>query len=129
MFVEYKYCRSPTWRESVRPKINSQRFLIRNDQFKYIVRLVIGNLGRIWNADLIVNFIHVLGPVQDGEDSFYDSLNKSGSSKYRWGSKSSVIRQKGESQNGCCFKKTKHAKFSEKRTFLTPWYAGVYMSE
>ena len=29
-----------------------------------------------------------------------------------------VIRQKGESQNGC-LKKTKHAKFSEKRTFLT----------
>ena len=26
---------------------------------------------------------------------------------------------KGESQNGC-FKQTKHAKFSEKRTFLTP---------
>ena len=34
-------------------------------------------------------------------------------------SNSSVIRQKGESQNGC-FKKTKHFKFSEKRTFLTP---------
>ena len=33
----------------------------------------------------------------------------------------SVISQKGESQNGC-FKKTKHAKFSEKRTFLTLWY-------
>ena len=32
---------------------------------------------------------------------------------------SSVIWQKGESQNGC-FKETKHAKFSEKRTFLTP---------
>ena len=32
---------------------------------------------------------------------------------------SSVIRQKGESQNGC-FKKTKHVKFSKKRTFLTP---------
>ena len=31
---------------------------------------------------------------------------------------SSVIRQKGESQNGC-FKKTKCAKFSEKRAFLT----------
>ena len=31
----------------------------------------------------------------------------------------SVIRQKEESQNGC-FKKTKHAKFSEKGTFLTP---------
>ena len=35
---------------------------------------------------------------------------------------SSVIRQKGESQNRC-FKKTKHVKFPEKRTFLTPWYA------
>ena len=32
---------------------------------------------------------------------------------------SSVIRQKGESQNGC-FNKTKHAKFSGKRTFFTP---------
>ena len=32
---------------------------------------------------------------------------------------SSVIRQKGVSQNGC-YKKTKRAKFSEKRTFLTP---------
>ena len=31
----------------------------------------------------------------------------------------SVRGQKGESQNGC-FKKAKHAKFSEKRTFLTP---------
>ena len=32
---------------------------------------------------------------------------------------SSVIRQKSESQNGC-YKKTKLAKFSEKRTFLSP---------
>ena len=32
---------------------------------------------------------------------------------------SSVIRQKGESQKRC-FKKAKHAKFSEKRTFLPP---------
>ena len=39
----------------------------------------------------------------------------------------SVIRQKGKSQNGC-FKKTKHAKFSEKQTFLTPWYAHVRVS-
>ena len=31
---------------------------------------------------------------------------------------STVIRQKCESQN-MCFKKTKHTKFSEKRTFLT----------
>ena len=32
---------------------------------------------------------------------------------------STVIRQKCESQN-VCFRKTKHARFSEKRTFLTP---------
>ena len=35
-----------------------------------------------------------------------------------------VITQKGESQNGC-YKKTKHAKFSEKQTFLAPWYSHV----
>ena len=33
--------------------------------------------------------------------------------------KTSVIRQKSESKNGC-FKERKNAKFSEKRTFLTP---------
>ena len=40
--------------------------------------------------------------------------------------KSSVIRQKGESQNGC-FKKTKHVKFFEKHTFFSPWYADVWV--
>ena len=37
---------------------------------------------------------------------------------------SSVIRQKGESQNGC-FKKTKHTKYSKKRTYLNPCYAHI----
>ena len=38
---------------------------------------------------------------------------------------SSIIRQKGVSQN-VCYKKTKHAKFSEKLRFLTPCvYQGV----
>ena len=36
--------------------------------------------------------------------------------------KSSVIRQKGQSQDGAN-KKAKQAKFSEKQAFLTPWYA------
>ena len=36
--------------------------------------------------------------------------------------KSSVISQKGKSQNWC-FIKTKHVKLSKKQTFLTPWYA------
>ena len=38
--------------------------------------------------------------------------------------KSSVVRQKGESQNAY-FKKTKHVKFSEKRSFFTPWHACI----
>ena len=37
------------------------------------------------------------------------------------------IRQKGESQNGGN-KKANHAKFFEKRTFLTPWYAYAHVS-
>ena len=37
---------------------------------------------------------------------------------------SSATGQKDESQNGC-YKKTKHAKFFGKRTFLTPLYAHV----
>ena len=41
--------------------------------------------------------------------------------------KTSVIRQKDESQNEC-FKKTKHVKISQKRTFLTPWYAHIRCS-
>ena len=36
-----------------------------------------------------------------------------------------VIRQKGESQNGC-FNKTKHTKFCEERIFLTLWYTDTY---
>ena len=38
--------------------------------------------------------------------------------------KSSLVKQKGKSQSGDN-KKTKHNKFSKKRTFLTPWYAHV----
>ena len=40
---------------------------------------------------------------------------------------SSLIREKCESQNGC-YTKTKHAKFSEQRTFLTTWYASMWPS-
>ena len=36
----------------------------------------------------------------------------------------SVMRQKDEAQNEC-FKKAKHAKFSEKRTFRTLWQTNV----
>ena len=50
----------------------------------------------------------------------YNVIIQSSTDFMNW--KASVIRQKSESQNGC-FKKTKHAKFFKKRTFLTPWYA------
>ena len=36
-------------------------------------------------------------------------------------SNTSALRQKGESKNGC-YKKTKHAKFSEKQIIFIPWY-------
>ena len=38
----------------------------------------------------------------------------------------STIRQKGECQNDY-YKKTKHAKFSEKGTFVTPLYAHTHV--
>ena len=38
-----------------------------------------------------------------------------------------VIRQKDEWQN-VCFKKTKHTKISEKRTFLTSWFFRLFKS-
>ena len=41
-----------------------------------------------------------------------------------WTGISSVIRQKGEFQNGGS-KNTKHTKLSKKQRFLTPWYAHV----
>ena len=44
--------------------------------------------------------------------------------RIRFGSLS-VIRQKGESQTGY-FKKTKHVKFSEKRTFLSPFVTNAW---
>ena len=46
---------------------------------------------------------------------------------YRWDYCRKLLTH-GKSQNGC-FKKTKHVKFSEERTFLTPWYAHVRFSE
>lgn len=66
MFVEHKSYKCPTWRELSSPKINFQRCLIRNAQFKENVGIAIGNFERVWDADLIGNFIHVLGPMQDG---------------------------------------------------------------
>ena len=52
----------------------------------------------------------LLHPVNEGNNNNYFSNDTT--------QNSSVIRQKGESQNGC-FKKTNHAEISEKQTFLT----------
>ena len=62
-----------------------------------------------------INLFHAtalfLYPLKTSENQGFSDVYR----RYR----TSVIRQKGESQNGC-FKKAKHGKFSEKRTFLTP---------
>ena len=47
------------------------------------------------------------------------NLKKGDTDYYLTGTKSSGIRKKGESQNEY-FKKAKHAKISEKQTFLIP---------
>ena len=54
-------------------------------------------------------------------ESFFKFLNSDLNANLNPGiySNLSVISQKCESQNSC-FKKTKHATFSEKQTFLTP---------
>ena len=41
--------------------------------------------------------------------------------------KAHIIKQKDESQN-CYYKRAKHIKLSEKRTFFTPWYAQTRFS-
>ena len=56
------------------------------------------------------------GIIERGQCHEMGELSKSVTRK--WYHKSSVIREKVESQIGC-FKETKHVKFSEKRTFLT----------
>ena len=58
-------------------------------------------------------------------DTFPNSLPKNNPNYIKQGVYSSVIRQKGESQNGC-LKKTKHTKFSENQKFLTP-YTHTYL--
>ena len=49
--------------------------------------------------------------------TFFSSLKNQWFSGFHENNCSSVIRQKGESQNGC-FKKANHAKFSEKCSFF-----------
>ena len=73
-------------------------------------------LSKIINI-LITNHFYVFPCYNDRVCSFLVSLNSSEALNNFF--KSSVIKQKGESHNGC-FKKTKNAKFSETRTFLTP---------
>ena len=80
-------------------------------------------------AGMMMNCLHEVVEKRQCEKSFsrsdqycrFSLFQSSDKPPTRFGSSHnpSVIRQKGESQNGC-FEKTKHAKFSEKRTFLNP---------
>ena len=42
-----------------------------------------------------------------------------------WADEYVADKAKEQTSEGECYKKTKHTKFSEKRAFLTPWYAHV----
>ena len=81
--------------------------------------------SRIWTeycGKIRTRKISVFGHFSRIERLSWNKVKKQSSQILR--SNSSVIWQKVESQNGGN-KNTKHAKFSEKRTFFTPWYAHV----
>ena len=85
-------------------------------KFEYCSTILI-RIGNTW--DISHNFYQILWQIFHDLVSFFYQVFNSFLKIISW-----VIRQKTESQNRC-FKKTKHAKFFEERTFLTPWYAHV----
>ena len=70
---------------------------------------------------------NLLVEIDPNPEALCTNIKSLSSAWNNWKDKQSVIRQKDESQYGC-FKKTKQAKFSEKQTFLTPWYAHACVS-
>ena len=92
-------------------------------------------LSNLWDtpkkADILYFYIHTCCHKKQRVGSHRRGLPNEGIKLWNQGNNlieiilkvtvnSSVIRQKGESRNGCS-KKTNHAKFCEKRTFLTAW--------
>ena len=87
--------------------------------------LWINLLGRIFfHAALVGCFLRMLNVQKRLLLLYKESLLRRDVFRPRLKYLLSLIRQKGESQNGC-FRKAKHAKFSEKQIFLTPWHAHV----
>ena len=87
--------------------------------------LWINLLGRIFfHAALVGCFLRMLNVQKRLLLLYKESLLRRDVFRPRLKYLLSLIRQKGESQNGC-FRKAKHAKFSEKQIFLTPWYTHV----
>ena len=87
--------------------------------------LWINLLGRIFfHAALVGCFLRTLNVQKRLLLLYKESLLRRDVFRPRLKYLLSLIRQKGESQNGC-FRKAKHAKFSEKQIFLTPWYTHV----
>ena len=76
--------------------------------------------GKFWSLRWTQVHTHILAPSNmhfSPLKYFYRSLLKHTHALFSLILKSSVIRQKGQSENEF-FKKTKHAKFSEKQVFL-----------
>ena len=87
----------------------------------------------IWQYLSLLTLLHPGNPLIFYEFVFFLKIEKPNCSLlignistffFRYFESLSVIRQKGQSQNGC-YEETEHTKFSEKRTFLTPRYAHV----
>ena len=97
--------------------VNSELPIIKNNELPIIKKTTISIIIR---NDFTKNS-KVKSGEQEESKKFWNEIW----SHLDWVRKSSATWIKGESQTGC-FKKTKHAKFSEKRTFLTPCaYQGV----
>ena len=71
------------------------------------------------NPQILIGKSNRTGPYGQNVLMIFHKKSKSSEFESHQYHASSQIREKGESQNGF-FKKTKHAKFFEKRAFLTP---------
>ena len=100
--------------------------IIRENGFVFFINLDGGRWNYNDNRSMFWGKKAVVHSLFSREDTYF-LCEKVGNFKCISGDfddKTSVIRQKGESLNGC-YKKTKHVKFSEKWTFLTPRYTYV----
>ena len=91
--------------------------------FSVLSELILSHCSTLYETDLTFLLLkNVIGLIYEITASFHGNLDNINKKVNHHKNSLPVIRQKSDSQNGGN-KKAKHAKFSEKRTFLT--YQGV----